>query len=367
MLSTSTILVLYDMYIYQYMMDVFLNILQFISVLITGILGITNLLVDYKDKNGNITKGGKRALIGIVASSLISVITFGIDLHKKKQEEIASNNRTLESVQRTEKIITNLNRSLNPIRDVTVTFSFNVYLDGLSELKSYKERLANGVNKLLLPQKNKYFEGHKDGISVHEHNTADNTITGLEISEHSSLYPQLDKEPFAHVLFNQNKYGNISFYKKTIPLNKFPGFGPEMKDFTAIRNEIQPDLQMTFIASEDDTKIYYYPETDKVEIWEYSVKCDPKLWQANGNIIAIPDLANAQMFLEFDGYGTSLEPEGKDATLPIKLSHLQIHMTDGRKLLLQAENLKRHKRTWRKNIYIYNYPNNIDSLLMNRH
>jgi ABC-type arginine transport system ATPase subunit len=49
--------------------DTLLAVLNLLSIALTGALGVANLLVDFKNEQGEVTVWGRRALIAVLASS----------------------------------------------------------------------------------------------------------------------------------------------------------------------------------------------------------------------------------------------------------------------------------------------------------
>jgi hypothetical protein len=87
-------------------LDTALAIIKLGSVVLTGCFAIFGLLVEYKDKaTGKITKGGRLALIGIVFSTTLALVSQLIE--QRKSIEAAR-----ESATRTEKLLTEISKSL---------------------------------------------------------------------------------------------------------------------------------------------------------------------------------------------------------------------------------------------------------------
>ena len=85
-----------------------LVILKFVSIGLTGVFGVVALLVDYRDKNGQITVWGRRALIGVLGSTAVAAIAAGLEVAKGQSEAAKTALQTLEQTQKTNRIIQNL-------------------------------------------------------------------------------------------------------------------------------------------------------------------------------------------------------------------------------------------------------------------
>ena len=69
--------------------DVALAALKFLAILTAGILSVIGVIVDYK-KDGKITTWGRRAIIGIIISTVVAVLTQSIESYKQEIENAAT-------------------------------------------------------------------------------------------------------------------------------------------------------------------------------------------------------------------------------------------------------------------------------------
>jgi hypothetical protein len=94
--------------------DTLLAILKLTSILLAGIMGTIALLVDFKDKGGRITKWGRGALIGVVASTLIAATIHGIEGYRRGLEAKAASERN-------ESLLTEIRRGVYLLKNVSVS------------------------------------------------------------------------------------------------------------------------------------------------------------------------------------------------------------------------------------------------------
>jgi hypothetical protein len=127
--------------------------LEFLKVIL-GILSIfgataSGLLVEYKDKKtGRITKWGRYALYGLAISFLIGTSNLWIDYAQKSRQTRDDAEKARINTEKTLQIVSDINRSLNPFKDVRVSFSFAYPFDD-PDLARYRQRLDEGVRALL--------------------------------------------------------------------------------------------------------------------------------------------------------------------------------------------------------------------------
>ncbi len=140
------------------------TILGFVSIIGGTVSGVAALLVEYKDKEtGKITKWGRYALIGVGASFLIGASNLWLDYTQKKNESRETANKQREASEQTLRIVTDISRTLNPLKDVRASF-WATYRFDQPELAKYRERLDEGVHNLLPSMKVKDGRYIKDGI-----------------------------------------------------------------------------------------------------------------------------------------------------------------------------------------------------------
>src|SRR6476620_280221 len=79
-----------------------LAIVGFVTVVLQGLLGVTNLLVEYK-QDGKVTKWGRRALIVTISLAVLAIAAAVLEDAKKNrdaQEELTSTREQLALSQR---------------------------------------------------------------------------------------------------------------------------------------------------------------------------------------------------------------------------------------------------------------------------
>jgi hypothetical protein len=103
--------------------DLVKTILGLLSIVGATASGIAALLVDFRDKaTGKITKWGRYAVLGVGTSFLIGASNLWVDYTQKKLEARETANKSREAAQQTLRIVTDINRSLNLLKDVRASY-----------------------------------------------------------------------------------------------------------------------------------------------------------------------------------------------------------------------------------------------------
>ncbi len=108
-------------------------ILKFVSVVLTGTFGVFGALYNFKDKDGKITKWGRRNLCALVACLLIAVVSFVF-------EQAVLKRKAQESAAKAQKLLSTATAILDPLNRIEVSFIYSLPLS-LPVLKAYREDL----------------------------------------------------------------------------------------------------------------------------------------------------------------------------------------------------------------------------------
>src|SRR6266853_828498 len=130
------------------MIDYILAFCKFTGVLISGIFGVIGLLLNFKDKDGQVTKAGRRALILIITSTLVALISQSIEVYRERNKESEAARKYDQEIQRNGKLLYEVDRGLQPIKDVRLGFVIAVPLEH-PKLQAYRARLDQQIAQIL--------------------------------------------------------------------------------------------------------------------------------------------------------------------------------------------------------------------------
>lgn len=268
--------------------DVMLSILKFAAILLTGILAVIGLLVDYKDERGKITKWGRRALIAVIISSLVATFTQGIEVYKQRRDAKEADARRQEENQINNKLLTEISRAVYPLVDLNVTASANFPLTH-PDLKGYFQRLDKGARACTQSSNSKQCAGLDPFMSVDENDKTQ--PIGAIISQKSPLFPMAASEKLARRMMSV--FGvEMRIFKTPIDLNEYSK-GDEREE---------PDFHFR-VRADEVSSTYMFAESN-IELYAERMKVDRNDLNSNGSITSITDLSNAQMFIYFYDYDT---------------------------------------------------------------
>jgi hypothetical protein len=101
-----------------------LDALQFLSVSLSGVLGLTGLLYTFKHKDSErITKWGKFAFAGIAASLVLGISSKYIEIQLRRHAEESEAMRARSAAEQGLRIISSVERVANSIEEVNVTLT----------------------------------------------------------------------------------------------------------------------------------------------------------------------------------------------------------------------------------------------------
>jgi hypothetical protein len=286
-------------------MDIVLTILKLAGLVLAGAFGALGLLKDFRDdKTKVLTKWGKIALYGILASTALAFIAQALDSAKSAHDAKESEMRAQDQIARSNEILTDLNRSLNPLTNVRVTYWLTVPFEA-PEFAAYRERLAKGVAEILASPSQAATLG-TGYVSVGD---AHGRPEAVAIPHSSPLMPQRDEVIPYYVL----RYSGLSF-----AFFKSPRPDAELRaEQTA---SAQPDLSFdvgtvgtdTGEKTSEDYSLDFDLESKKLTIFASDLASDPQYWRSNNHILAVPDLSNARLGVQIDDTMVPMVP-----TLPV--------------------------------------------------
>lgn len=257
-----------------------LKLLGVIAAAVFTVLGTTH---EFKDKKKKLTKWGKAAIGGTMLSALLAFGATLIENDIKQAESRAAAAKSQESSQRIEAVLHELNRTLQPLSSVSLTF-LNVGVPmNEPDLADYLKHVSAGIDKYLTaPDRDLNII---DGIheSATDMNDGKPRAKRLHIAAGTPYFPSEVLHPIAGLVLRIDS-AQLSFFKTPIDPKKFydPPHGADL---------VVPLSISTYLALQKDL-------VDNRFFLSGFMKSDqPSTWTSRGSLISIPDLANCQVFL----------------------------------------------------------------------
>lgn len=265
-----------------------LTILKLLGLVLTGAFGILGLLTEFRDdKTKRITKWGRIALIGIFLSTALSFISQLLESTKAKHDAQDSARQMQDQITKSNQILNDLNRSLNPLTNVRITYWLKMPFDA-PELQAYRERLTSAIAALMV-------DGQLSAdraVAYAAMSDASGHTRQIGIPSSSPLMPTRDDV----IAFYLIRYSGLrfSFFKKAHADAEFLA-----DDFSKRpRSDLEFDVG-TFDKSQD-FNLNYDLQSHELIIYAGELYSNPQFWRSNNQIQAVPDLANIQMVVQAD-------------------------------------------------------------------
>jgi len=108
-------------------MELAITLLRLLAAAFSGAFGVLGLLTNYRDeKTKRITRWGRIALVGIVVSTAVALLTQGLEHWREQNKSISAAIEARDASRRAEATLNNINRLLQPLKDIKVGFTFKI-------------------------------------------------------------------------------------------------------------------------------------------------------------------------------------------------------------------------------------------------
>lgn len=276
-------------------MTILFTFLKLVSMVLAGLFGVLALLVDFKDKAGNITKWGRVALIGVIASATVSLSS---QLVEHWQSELSARHAWLkaaEQLERSKKIVSHLvelERSIQPLEvpKVTVALTLPTNFSGGEQFVSKLRSLGKKI-------RDKKIDNTSRSTEYFINSSREGLPTSFRIDQRSSLFPSREGTPELYSLLAQTGV-NFSFFSELSSLE-------EAKKNIEM-DENRPSLgyfglygDYSFGIDDENIGIDYDIEKDEIDIW---IKGGPESGyiRKNGLIKSVPDFEESYVLVSVD-------------------------------------------------------------------
>jgi hypothetical protein len=324
------------------MLNLSLAVLKYLGMILTTSLGVLGLRTDFRDKTtGQVTRGGRVLLAGIVAAGVIMIATQAL-------EDIRQNTEREDAIDQ-------MARGQYPLRDVRLSWWADIGPPH-PQLIPYRDRLASAA------------KAARAQIGLGAEHVAGFTAWGgvlgqppnhVVINPSSPYYPNSEREQFASSVFSVTEIV-LRFYRSPIPVTSYPLHGVARSREEAGR-VVRPDLKMNFIAIRHAYIEYSFDSG--LGLWASDVETEPRFWDSSGKIVSLVNLRGAQVFIEL----TPLPVEfGRVKVAPavtpeLRTMRLQVGELDG--FWIKASDTKRHTGVDGSVFYEYRFPPTVDQIL----
>lgn len=311
--------------------DILITALKVVGAIVTALLGIVGVLVNFKDAEGKLTKWGYLVIVGIAASSLTvvgAVVAEGYKAQLTAAEQLA----------RTQQLLQEVNRAIQPITQLKM--SYWVRLPKNNRLFSdYTSRVSKSIRdnidaiRASLPQPEKKWNDTSVIVA-----SSDGEPITIHIGKNSSLMPNV----------SQSYMGNLGYLMAfSVYIFKNP-IKPEQFSYVISLRDGGPDWIATGPPVGIENQLWFNYQNQELEIFG-STTIDKKYWLSNGKISSIIDLKGAQLFLVPPGkriFGVPVNLKGftipeivNEAFASVELKTIVLEFAEGREFWLSEKDL----------------------------
>ncbi|WP_152008402.1 hypothetical protein [Hoeflea sp. EC-HK425] len=288
-----------------FMLQTALFVLKIFSAVLAGVFGAIGTVKEFRGEDGEVTRWGKVALIGVVVSSITAVSTQFIQELIDQQSAKKSTERIELQVENQRKILERMvtqgeqSQSILSTLERSLTKFSAISASAFIELPDNVELIGQFEQELLAEYSAFVKAGTAYGGPVYASRTSHDGIEAISVSAFGGLYPQSGKSNSLGWLLESLSL-EAAFYKE-----------PRADaDLVAMRwsGEGQPDLQIGFTI-EDLPNLSYELEGSKFNILQSNTS-DSQFWDSSGEIISLSDLAGAQVYFYLSASGMSgMQPD----------------------------------------------------------
>lgn len=258
--------------------DLFLAVLKVLVAIGTCVVGVFALLGDYRDSSGSINNHGRRTLYWMVALAVTAIVIAIIENQKAVTD-------SKEQLARSENLMREISRSVQPLRKMAISFQFEIPDDG-AMVSDYIRKLDLGVRKNSRELQNNLLKGKGASFSVGTFGLGGEPLT-VTIERQGRYWPKGDSSDIG--LLVDNLRPSLLFYR--IPMAP--------KDFNLVRGATvnSPDLDLVSLSTRN-ASLEYHPKDRKL-IVSGSYDFDQlSLISGTGRVSSVPDLFGAQLIIQ---------------------------------------------------------------------
>ncbi len=257
--------------------DILIAVFKIAGAAIAGALGIVAVIFEFKNNAGRVNKWGALVIIGIFLSTLL--VMFSSIVESQKASVVAN-----ERAARTEKLLNQLSRSIQPITKLEITYWIKLphdepivssYINYITAVvDNYAEELVSVPTITGL-----------DGIDASVIGKNDEILT-VSIEPNSEFWPTGEHA----IIGDLARYFTFSVHIRKDAIE------PQDFDSTISVKSGYSDWLAWGLPLGDNNQLDFDTRSGELYIFG-TFSYNKKFWKSNGLITSIPDLRGAQLFL----------------------------------------------------------------------
>lgn len=258
--------------------DTVLLLIKVLSVVLTGILGIVGVSVDFRDKvSGLLNRWGKLNIAGIGVSMFLAGGAEVLVIQKERQSG-------LDQQRENAAMLRNIERAVDPLDSLRMSAWLTVDLSDPS-VKPYRDRLLTSINQALAVHSGSPQDFAMEGGYLSS--WSDNRASQITIDPDGPLFPDSEKEKIAHYL--------LAKIDITVAFR-------ESRNMNGCYDEknINNSLSIDFGSTEDDNNkinIEYDINNNEIGLVLFGAKSESRYWTNNSNILSVTDLIGKEVII----------------------------------------------------------------------
>lgn len=269
-------------------LDLTLVVTKGLGIVFGAAFAVLGLLVDFRDKNtSRVTKWGNVALIGIVVSCCVSLVSQGAESLKARDEADAQ-------AKRTNALLAQIERSISPLNGIKINYQFDVPLDD-PILADYRRRFLEGIDQIASSK-----PGSESPLGYASRGPGG--VESILIPWNSPLMPT-DHEVAASALFRHSAVVLI-FFKTPIDYDTFR----RVSDFGA--QGPKPSIDLSLVAKNENNpaastgsisdQLLYDFRNKVLQVSTRQLEPDPTVSFNRSRIVSVADLCGSQLWVVLD-------------------------------------------------------------------
>lgn len=323
----------------------YLSILKFISIVLSGILGMYASVTNFRNDNNKVTKGGRLTFLGVLISAILAgVLQIYSDSIEDKQNELL--------LQKNNDILIEVQKTLNPLEDLAVKYTLEPNWEHKNFKNCFNEIESKKTSNVLFPGT---FSG---GTYLREYTKCDSVNELL-------------------VLLNVNLY----FFQEELSDSILSSADIFNMNADLILTTYHPD-NLSYpiqekVSDGDIADIFYKGENEKLSEIKYTKEIiidsqNEFNWIGTNNFKSTLDFQNSNLYIELMSTTQIIEGEEDfdekekihfDMLKNIKLTQLSLRTKNGTQIILDRNQLEYIGLRGNSPIYHFIFPDKLDEII----